>query len=211
MNTSPRFPGLWLSAGLGVVLLSETSSGEVDIIVPWRGDLERDEDFSQVLPPSEDGLWRGGVLSDRWTRSLGISHRAYSPDFYSFSINTQHFFPLLQSLDPPCSRTAFFPLLLINLSWSADRTLDLQKSWEKRLRWSFALLHFPNCFALLHFPNGFSYLTGLSTLWEHSPYSSLIITNPLLTIQNKYWKLQITMMTGAISSVICRTTNLPVR
>jgi hypothetical protein len=34
-------------AGLRVVLLPETGSGEAEMVVPWRGDLGRDEDFPE--------------------------------------------------------------------------------------------------------------------------------------------------------------------
>lgn len=110
-------------------------------------------------------------------------------------------FPLLQSLGPPCSRTAFFPFcqsIFVEVLTEHLTCRNLEKNdFVGTLPYSISQMASATWQVWAH--------------WEHSPYSSLIITNPLLTIQNKYWKLQITMMTGAISSVICRTTNLLVR
>jgi hypothetical protein len=42
-------------AGLGVILLSETGSGEAETSVPRRGDLGRDEDFLKCCPRPREG------------------------------------------------------------------------------------------------------------------------------------------------------------
>jgi hypothetical protein len=72
MHTSPQFPRPLAKAGLGIVLLSETSLGEAEIVVPWRGTLRRDVDFYWALPSPKDELERGVVLSDRW--AMGICY-----------------------------------------------------------------------------------------------------------------------------------------
>jgi hypothetical protein len=37
-------------ARLRVILLSEIGSGDAETVVPWRGDLGRDEDFPECCP-----------------------------------------------------------------------------------------------------------------------------------------------------------------
>jgi hypothetical protein len=47
--------GLWLRPGPGLSSSPETSSDEAETVTPWRGDLERDEDFLEYVPHPRAG------------------------------------------------------------------------------------------------------------------------------------------------------------
>ena len=48
--------GLRPRSALGLSSLLETGLGEAEMVVRWRGDLERDEDFVEYVPGPRAGL-----------------------------------------------------------------------------------------------------------------------------------------------------------